>query len=440
MWTPSVTPGGNLILTGPDGQGGVLDAAPTSGAGPSQPSLLETAVDWIRARTTPRSTSTAAAVVGVNAGLNPMPSRASPLDGGAPVLFFGDDNTDGSDGVAPGSDSPVDFGDTPAPADTGSAAPADDGSTGPADDGSTAPADTPSTAPTNTVGPSSPLGSSSSISPLAASLNRGFQYLIGLSFGDAVHALSGAGAKGLAIVDPEGATRSAITGLHNDHGTTLIAYNNAFQAQPDEKIPAGVRTIGSDAQWGEKIPDYTNVIWQNRRIDQATAAAKNGFAGIMVDNVPVAGKDPKAADFIARMIKTAREASGNASFSAILQNGEVLVLANPVLVDQGLVGALQKEDVSYRVRGAGTGTGEAVDADERADTQANFAKIRARHPNLPLISVDYPANNDQAAQALARSRAFGFNVAHVAIGDGDLMRISTKTQVLKPAPERDPST
>ena len=85
--------------------------------------------------------------------------------------------------------------------------------------------------------------------------------------------------------------------------------------------------------------------------------------------------------------------------------------------------------------GAGTGTGVAVSADERRQIKNNFDELRRRHPNLVTIAVDYPRTQAQADAAQATARALGFNVSHVAIGDGDLARISARTRTVNRAPD-----
>lgn len=266
---------------------------------------------------------------------------------------------------------------------------------------------------------------------VARALNEGFQYLIGLNFPEAASALRSSGSRGLALVEREGATRAQVQEL-SKHMLVFGAYNNAFQTQPGEKLPKGVPTRGSDGQWGERIPDYTHPAWQERRTNEAIDAAKMGFAGVMLDNVNRAGTEVEAAKFIAKMVQSARDASGNQAFAVILQNGEQLAAAHPWLINDGYVAALQKEDVSFRVTGAGSGTGDPVDRDERAEIAQVYGALRKRHPGIATIAVDYPSSEKEAALGLERAKALGFNVSHQAMNDGGLQRISRLTRVLRP--------
>jgi peptidoglycan hydrolase-like protein with peptidoglycan-binding domain len=290
-------------------------------------------------------------------------------------------------------------------------------------------------APTAPVAPATPVapaaGSDASRAALAKSLNKGYQYLIGNDFADSAAKLKAAGSQGAAIVDRGGATKESVAAL-KAQGVQPYAYNNAFQTQPGESVPSGVRVLESDGQWGEKVPDFSNRTWQDRRIGEAKEAAKMGFAGLMLDNVPRAEHNPAAAaQFIKRMAEESRAASGNQSFGLILQNGQDLVKQFPWLVDKGYVASVQKEDVSYHVTGAGTGTGAPTTADELSSTREAVNFMRDRWPNLPLISVDYPKTAAQAEQSLRRSKEIGFHVAHVAVGDGSLSNISSRTRTVR---------
>lgn len=290
---------------------------------------------------------------------------------------------------------------------------------------------TPVEPPTSTT-PNSP--SDASRISLARAMNQGYQYLIGNDFQTATDQLKAAGSKGMAIVDRGGASVEGVAALRAA-GVVPYAYNNAFQTQPGEPVPAGVKIVGGDAQWGEQVPDFADRRWQDRRIDEAKDAARMGFGGLMLDNVPRAGGSVDAANYVKRMAVEAREASGNPDFALVLQNGEELVQAHPWLVDEGYIAGLQKEDVSFHVSGAGTGTGIATDVDDARTTRDTFAALRDRHPKLPFISVDYPRTDAQAELARRTSSSLGFNVAHIAQGDGALTKIAPKTRVNTPAAE-----
>ncbi len=283
------------------------------------------------------------------------------------------------------------------------------------------------TAPATTVTPTAPTAMTAN--PLRASLGQGFQYVIGVDFAEGAAALAGAGARGTAILDGQGASPATLTAL-KDQGLRPLAYNNAFQTQPGEALPPGVRRLANDDQWGEVVPDFSDRRWQDRRIGEAKEAAVAGFEGLMLDNVPRAGGSAVAADYVKRMVDEARAASGNAGFGVVLQNGEELVAAHPWLVDDGYVQALQKEDVSFHVNGAGTSTGVPTSADDRAHNVETFTALRARHPALPLIAVDYPKDEAQAAQAQETARRLGFHVSHVATADGGLSRLSQRPSLV----------
>jgi endo-alpha-1,4-polygalactosaminidase (GH114 family) len=249
--------------------------------------------------------------------------------------------------------------------------------------------------------------------------------LIGRSFNEGAQALLRSGAKGLAVLDQQGATRQGVEALRA-RGILPVAYNNAFQAQRGERIPG--RAMGHDGAWGEAVPDFRNPAWQARRIGQAVDAARKGFAGVMLDNVTRAGGSGAGADFVRKMVDTARAYSGNPRFTAILQNGDKMIRANPWLAHRGYVSALQQEDISYRTNG-GRGGGLRVASSDRAEMARSIQAIRRQHPNLPLIAVDYPASTAQAAESRARARALGFNVSHLAYRDGHLENISRATAV-----------
>jgi peptidoglycan hydrolase-like protein with peptidoglycan-binding domain/endo-alpha-1,4-polygalactosaminidase (GH114 family) len=293
------------------------------------------------------------------------------------------------------------------------------------------------TAPVAPTAPTAPVAPSAdpARSTLAGALNKGYQYLIGNDFPGGARSLKDAGLKGAAILDPGGATAAGVASL-KAAGVTPYAYNNAFQTQPGEGVPGGVRILERDNQWGENVPDFANRKWQDRRIGEAKEVARMGFAGVMLDNVPRAEHNPRAAaDYIKRMAVEAREASGNPSFGIILQNGHDLVKQHPWLVDEGYVASVQKEDVSYRVNGAGTGTGVKVSSGERADIASTVRDLRDRFPGMPLIAVDYPANGTQADESLRRAREMGFHTSHVATGDGQLSQISRRTRLVNPLEE-----
>jgi peptidoglycan hydrolase-like protein with peptidoglycan-binding domain len=288
-------------------------------------------------------------------------------------------------------------------------------------------------APTTSTPPTSDSNDARAV--LAKSLNGGYQYLIGNDFPTASAQLKSAGAKGAAIVDRVGATPQSVAALKAS-GVQPYAYNNAFQTQPGEAVPAGVKTLSQDTQWKEAVPDFSNKKWQDRRIGEAKDAAKMGFAGLMLDNVPRAESNPDAAaQYIKRMAVEAREASGNKGFGLILQNGQDLVKQHPWLVDQGYVSSVQKEDVSFHATGEGTGTGAPTSREELKSTKEAVNFMRDRWPHMPLISVDYPKNNEQAQAALRRSKEVGFHVAHMAVGDGALNQISNQTKVVRRVPE-----
>lgn len=286
--------------------------------------------------------------------------------------------------------------------------------------------------PVAPVTPTEPAPSTST-NPLSQALPQGYQYLIGLDFSDGAAALQAANARGAAILDGVGASAATLTQL-KDQGVRPLAYNNAFQTQPGETLPPGVGVLARDDQWGEIVPDFKSRTWQDRRIGEAKAAASAGFDGLMIDNVPRAGTSRDAAEYMKRMVVEARAASGNEGFGLVLQNGHDLVEAHPWLVDEGYVQALQKEDVTFRVNGAGTGTGVRVSAEERQQIAGQFGRLRERHPALPLISVDYPKNAAQAEEARQNAARLGFNSSHQAVGDGTLSRISRETRWVNDLP------
>jgi peptidoglycan hydrolase-like protein with peptidoglycan-binding domain len=290
------------------------------------------------------------------------------------------------------------------------------------------------TAPTTATAPATS-NSNDARAVLAKSLNGGYQYLIGNDFPTAAAQLKSAGAKGAAIVDRASATPQSVAALKAS-GVQPYAYNNAFQTQPGESVPSGVKTLSQDTQWKEAVPDFANKKWQDRRIGEAKDAAKMGFAGLMLDNVPRAESNPAAAaQYIKRMAVEAREASGNNGFGLILQNGQDLVKQHPWLVDEGFVSSVQKEDVSFHATGEGTGTGAPTSREELKSTKEAVSFMRDRWPDMPLISVDYPKDRDQAAASVRRSKEVGFHVAHVAVGDGALNQISNQTKVVRRVPE-----
>lgn len=266
---------------------------------------------------------------------------------------------------------------------------------------------------------------------LGGALNQGFQYLIGNDFSEGADLLRSAGSKGAAVLDPGDASAEGVAKLRSQ-GILPYAYNNAFQTQEGEKLPEGVGTIGSDTQWKEKIPDFKDPRWQERRINEAIAAAKMGFGGVMLDNVVRAGGSPEAADYVKKMALAAREASGNPAFGLLLQNGSELVKANPWLAEQGFISGLQQEDLSYKVGGKGDTTGLKVDKESQQELVKTYQGLHAQHPALPTISVDYPKNAEQAAAARAKSQEAGFNTAHQATGDGSLKKISRDTRLVNP--------